>query len=166
MNVANKYGILGPFILGLIVLVSGLSSSSAQTAGSLPPIKELKTATPGKRVFQEATRDKPIVITTQKDAAKYFEPNQLGKLLKQVDLSKQVVFIFAWRGSGQDQISYTVQESFPEQVVFKYKPGRTRDLRPHVRVYALRNNVKWKGKPARPAARGCGRSTRTSPGTA
>ena len=34
-------------------------------------------------------------------------------------------------------------ESFPEQITFRIQPGRTRDLRPHVRVFALRGNVKW-----------------------
>ena len=33
---------------------------------------------------------------------------------------------------------------FPEQVSFHLKPGRTRDLRRHVKVYVLRSNVKWK----------------------
>ena len=35
---------------------------------------------------------------------------------------------------------------FPEQVFFTYTPGRTRDLRPHVHVYALRSNVRWSVK--------------------
>jgi hypothetical protein len=36
-----------------------------------------------------------------------------------------------------------VKESFPEQIMFSYKPGRTRDLRPHLKVYVLQSNVKW-----------------------
>jgi hypothetical protein len=27
--------------------------------------------------------------------------------------------------------------------MFSCKPGRTRDLRPHVKVYVLRSNAKW-----------------------
>ena len=64
--------------------------------------------------------------------------------MAQVDFEKQLVLLFAWRGSGQDQLEYTVAESYPEQVTFRYVPGRTRDLRPHVSIYALRKNVTWK----------------------
>ncbi len=63
---------------------------------------------------------------------------------EQVDFEKQIVLVFAWRGSGQDKLDYVVAESFPEQITFTYRPGRTRDLRPHVYAYALRSNVAWK----------------------
>jgi hypothetical protein len=36
-----------------------------------------------------------------------------------------------------------VKESFPEQIVFSYKRGRTKDLRSHLKVYVLRSDVKW-----------------------
>ena len=60
-----------------------------------------------------------------------------------VDFSQQCLLVFAWRGSGQDKLDYSVAESFPEQVAFAYQPGRTRDLRPHVKVFAVRANVNW-----------------------
>jgi hypothetical protein len=37
-------------------------------------------------------------------------------------------------------------ESFPEQIVFGYKPGKTDDLHRHVKLFALRNGVKWSVK--------------------
>ena len=74
----------------------------------------------------------------------YFSEDALAALTKQVDFEQRVVLVFAWRGSGQDRLSYSVAESFPEQVFFEYKPGRTKDLRPHVYVFALRANVKWR----------------------
>jgi hypothetical protein len=52
--------------------------------------------------------------------------------------------VFAWRGSGQDKMTYTIAESFPEQITFKILPGRTRDLRSHLKIYASRKNVKIK----------------------
>ena len=67
----------------------------------------------------------------------------LAALKKQVDFDEQFVLLFAWRGSGQDKLTYVVAESFPEQITFRIEPGRTRDLRPHVHIYALRSNVKW-----------------------
>jgi len=51
-------------------------------------------------------------------------------------------------------LAYRVAESDPEQVFFTFRPGRTRDLRPHVRVFAVRSNVTWrapKGRGRRPA---------------
>jgi hypothetical protein len=29
------------------------------------------------------------------------------------------------------------------EVVFKFKPGRTRDLRPHTHLFAIRKDVAW-----------------------
>ena len=97
-------------------------------------------------VFAESGRSKPLVLRSKEDAAKYFEEKQLGKLTEQVDFSRQIVLVFAWRGSGQDKLEYAVMESYPEQIAFSYSPGRTRDLRPHVKIFALRANVKWSVK--------------------
>jgi len=99
--------------------------------------------------------NKPQVIRSDEDAAKHFDKEGLAALGKKVDLKKQIVLIFAWRGSGQDKLSYTVAESFPEQITFSLKPGATDDLREHVQVFALRSNVKWgvrgpKGAQGRP----------------
>jgi hypothetical protein len=80
----------------------------------------------------------------------------VAKLARQVDFEQQFVLLFAWRGSGQDRFRYTVAESYPEQVFFTYRAGRTRDLRPHVYVYALRSNVKWNVKRSHRFPRGDG----------
>jgi hypothetical protein len=57
-----------------------------------------------------------------------------------------MVLVFAWKGSGQDKIEYTVAESYPEQIQFVYQRGRTRDLRTHFKIFVLRANVKWSAK--------------------
>ncbi len=115
----------------------------ASPASAQKPIVAVKNVRPKKTVFDISGRKKPIVIQTAKQAAEHFAGDQLEALSKQVDFDKQLVLVFAWRGSGQDRLDYVVMESFPEQVRFTYKPGRTRDLRPHVYVFALRSNVKW-----------------------
>ena len=86
----------------------------------------------------------PVELTSLEDAKKYFEGDALDQLKAKVDFGNQIVLVFAWRGSGQDKLDYVVMESFPEQIAFSYRPGRTRDLRPHVHVFALRTNVKWR----------------------
>ena len=121
---------------------------SAEPNAKLPPIKAIKIVKPkGKSTgFKAASRKKPLIIRSEKDAAKHFSKKALAKLKKQVDFKRQFVLVFAWRGSGQDRLRYDVAESFPEQIVFRFKRGRTRDLRPHLYVFALRSNVKWSVK--------------------
>jgi hypothetical protein len=87
--------------------------------------------------------DKPLVIRTAEDAGKHFDKDALEVMAKKVDFKKQFVVVFAWRGSGGDKLDYTVAESFPEQIGFSHKAGFTDDLRSHIHVFALRNNVKW-----------------------
>jgi len=129
-------------------------------AGAAPgPIEALKGATPKASVFKTASRSKPLVIRSETDAAEHFATAAVASLKKQVDFKQQIVLVFAWRGSGQDRLTYTVAESYPEQIFFTFKPGRTRDLRPHVRVYALRSNVKWSG----PKGRGGGGRNKPTP---
>jgi hypothetical protein len=115
----------------------------AFVASAQPAITAIKGAKPKRSVFKDASLRKPLVIGCADKAAKYFDDDALAALKRQVDFEKQIVLIFAWRGSGQDRLSYAVLESYPEQVRFRYRPGRTRDLRPHVYVYALRSDVQW-----------------------
>lgn len=103
-------------------------------------------ATPQKSVFKGSVWNKPVIIKSNKDAAKHFKKDALKALKKAVDFKKQFVLVFAWRGSGGDKLSYHVLESYPEQIVFVRKPGMTKDLRSHAKVYALRSNVKWSVK--------------------
>ena len=132
--------VIGAPILSVVLFTVTCASANQ----GLPPIQKLKGAKPQPSVFKAASQKKPLVIRSQEDAAKHFSEQELAKLTKQVDFGKQVILVFAWRGSGQDRLEFNILESFPEQVVFQYKPGRTRDLRPHVYVYALRSNVKWR----------------------
>ncbi len=131
--------------LTTFIMIVAMSTAKAAEE-QVPAITALKGVKPDMSVFKAAKRDKPIALSSTEDAAKHFSKEALAELKKKVDFEKQVVLIFAWRGSGQDQLNYAVLESFPEQVVFTLKPGRTKDLRPHIHLYALRANVKWRVK--------------------
>ena len=111
---------------------------------SILPIFEVGRIEPERSAFLPRGWARPQVLESSEDAKKFFDAQAAAKLVAQVDFEKQLVLLFAWRGSGQDQLEYTVAESHPEQVTFRYVPGRTRDLRPHVSIYALRKNVTWK----------------------
>ena len=112
---------------------------------TVPPIQAVKGVKPKPSVFKAAVRGKPLVIRSEKEAAEHFADADVATLKDRVDFKQQIMLVFAWRGSGQDRLTHTVAESYPEQVFFTLRPGRTRDLRPHVQVYALRSNVTWRG---------------------
>jgi hypothetical protein len=128
-------------------MVVCLALAAACIAGEpdpkVPPIQKLTGIRPNATVFGASGRKKPLVITSLDAAAAHFAKAELAKLKATVDFAQQTLLVFAWRGSGQDRLTHSVAESYPEQVLFRYRPGRTRDLRPHVHLYALRSNVRW-----------------------
>ena len=126
-------------LVSFYTLVGGLFAAPANH----DPITELKDLSAEEAVFKGASWTKPVVLKSLKNGAKYFGKEALAKISKAVDFEKQSVLLFAWKGSGQDRLQYVVKESFPEQIVFSHKHGRTKDLRSHVKVYVLRSDVKW-----------------------
>jgi hypothetical protein len=131
--------LIAALVLSLFVCTPLLAKRHA-----IGPIVEV-AVTPNGTAFEAAERTKPIEIRSKEDAAKYFSGKSL-KLLSKIDFKKQIVLVFAWRGSGGDRLDYVVAESYPEQIFFTLTGGRTRDLRSHTAVYALRSNVKWSVK--------------------
>lgn len=132
------------FVVCLITVLS--TTSAAGQDAKIPPIKELSGPKPVRGIFKVSSAKKPLVIRSRGVAAKYFTARDLRNLTKSVDFKQQFVLVFAWRGSGRDQMSYSVKESSPEQIQFQYKRGRTRDLRSHVKIYILRSDVKYSVK--------------------
>ena len=126
-------------LVSFLALVGGLFAAPADPA----PITELKDLRAKKAVFKEATEKKPLVLRSLKDGAKYFEKESLSTISKAVDFEKQTLFLFAWHGSGQDRLHYVTKKSKPEQILFLYEVGETEDLRPHVKIFVLRSDVKW-----------------------
>jgi hypothetical protein len=89
----------------------------------------------------------PTVVADAEGLAKLV-PDEVARavIAKQIDFKTHKLVIFVWQGSGQDGIDVAVLESSPEQLVFTKKPGRTRDLRTHIKAYAVRNDVKYTAK--------------------
>ncbi|MDP6046909.1 MAG: hypothetical protein QGH94_14440 [Phycisphaerae bacterium] len=132
-------------LLVVTALMLPIIASSGPATAAVDPIRAIKGAIPKPSIFQAASRNTPLVVRSEKEASAHFPDVALAALKKQVDFKQQTVLVFAWRGSGQDRMTYTVAESFPEQVFFKYRPGRTCDLRVHMKIFALRSNVRWRG---------------------
>ena len=124
----------------LFILAFCLAGTAAIEANAAAVKLDVK---PNQAVFKDAKRNAPIEIKTADGLAKYFDKDQVAAITKQVNFERRVVLIFAWRGSGKDELSYTILKSCPPQLVFHVIPGRTRDLRPHVHVYAVPIDVKW-----------------------
>jgi hypothetical protein len=121
-------------------------ATAPATAAAILPIRELQGITANESAFNVSGSTKPLVLKSEKDATDYFSKEDLAKLTKQVDFKSQIVLLFAWQGSGQDKLDYTVAESYPEQIKFSFTPGRTKDLRTHMNLYVLRSNVVWSVK--------------------
>ena len=118
-------------------------AAAAETDAKIAPILKIDGVQAKQSIFQAARRKELLVIRTAEDARGHFDDANLESLTKKVDFAQQIVLVFAWRGSGQDRLESQVAESYPEQVTFSLTPGRTKDLRSHVEIYALRSNVKW-----------------------
>jgi hypothetical protein len=126
----------------VVVLVS-----AAQAEDRNDPIYDVTLDTGNKLTVDFKDFTKPVVISDEKELAKEVQDEATRKnLTKQVDLAKYNLMIFSWEGSGQDKIEYLVAESFPEQITFSRKLGATDDLRKHVKLFAVRKNVRWKVK--------------------
>ena len=110
------------------------------------PITELRDLGTEKAVFAGATRTKPIILQSLKDGIRYFEKDALSTISNAVDFEKQIVLIFAWKGSGQDRFTVAGTEDHPGQIKFSYKPGRTKDLRSHLKIFVLQSDLKWSVK--------------------
>lgn len=125
----------------VVLAVPGLPEDCGEASVQQPIV--VIAVKPEASVFNGAAWNKPIVIKSAQDAARYFGKDSLDHLGKQVDFAKQHLLIFAWKGSGGDKLSFAVAESFPEQIFFSRKAGFTRDLRSHTVIYAVRSNVRW-----------------------
>lgn len=115
----------------------------SQRISEIVQLEMLKTTD---AVFGAAKRFQPILLKTRQQAEPYFQPQSLKFLDQRVDFNKQYVLVFAWRGSGQDRLTHEVSANSGEgeaKIEFLLIPGRTRDLRSHVSVFAVRNDVIW-----------------------
>ncbi|MFN3165665.1 MAG: hypothetical protein ACE37H_01230 [Phycisphaeraceae bacterium] len=132
--------------LSILMLTPACLVAQEQEPGTVAAVTRLD-ATPEQSVFDDATRVKPLELGSAEAAQAYFTGDALKALNKAVDWERQTVLVFAWRGSGQDKLSTQVKEQGDGIAVhFVYSPGRTRDLRPHTYVYAVRNGVSWETK--------------------
>lgn len=97
----------------------------------------------------EGRPGKPRVVETEAELGKVVANEAARKeILGAVDFTKEKLFIFAWKGSGQDKLTASVGASEDDAkanvVRFRFKAGLTRDLWPHVKLFAAPSGLLWK----------------------
>lgn len=97
----------------------------------------------GIRIDSRPARDlKPTKITSTAELEKAITDKEVReKIAKQVDFKKEYLLLFAWAGSGRDKLSFEVKDS---EVVFTRTMGLTRDLRSHVKLFAIPEKLSHK----------------------
>lgn len=83
----------------------------------------------------EAGKVKPTKIANAEELAKAVSNKETQDAIKkEVDFTKEYVLLFTWGGSGGDKLDFKVEGT---EAVFSVKRGLTRDLRRHVKLYAI-----------------------------
>lgn len=113
-----------------------------KTKEKTPVVKKIEVK--GRLPFQRGRFGKPKEIKSAKELTSALPEAVAKEVAKEVDFDKQLVLVFAWSGSGQDKVTAKEDAENKGNVIFQYRPGRTRDLRPHVHVFAVRKDSKWK----------------------
>lgn len=130
-------------LLALILVFSVNTYVSGETQ-IVDPVKNLDikySQETYKKVSAKSSAEDFIELTSEKEALEYFTEAELKLIKKSIDFKKQKLLVLAWKGSGADRINVDILESFPEQLVFSYKRGMTRDIKPHFKIFAVAKRI-------------------------
>ncbi|MFP6693802.1 MAG: hypothetical protein VB875_12325 [Pirellulales bacterium] len=135
-----------------------LTAISLATAEPTPGVRELRGLKPTAQPNKRGRANEPTVIKDKAGLVESFtDKSSQDAALKQINFNKEILLIFRWAGSGQDRIAATSKKTGESiQVVFGYTRGLTRDLRRHLKIYAVAKDAKWKvetkgfSRPGRP----------------
>jgi hypothetical protein len=88
----------------------------------------------------------PTKVTSAEELAKLLpDKDQRAKVLEQVDFGKEYLLAFAWRGSGGDKLTFTVEKGKDNpEAVFTFTRGITRSLKQHRYLFAIPRNTSWR----------------------
>jgi hypothetical protein len=95
-----------------------------------------------KKVPEFAGVNKPTEIASADELAKAIpDEDAVAKIKKDVDFAKVKLVLFSWQGSGGDKLTFSTEK---DDVTFAFKAGLTRDLRPHLHLFAVPKDAKVK----------------------
>src|SRR5262245_20201259 len=88
---------------------------------ALPAITDIANDKDDKIETKDGSATKPTAVTSDEELKKAIPDEATRKrIAKLVDFKEQTLLIIAWQGSGGDNLTYTVAESDPEQIVFSF----------------------------------------------
>ena len=120
------------WILSLVVCILVLTSGS-QAEDRTQPVREFDVS--GLKVIRRNDVTKPLFLGSADELPKAIKDvDAVARLKKAVDFEKEKLALFTWSGSGQDQLTFAVQD---DRVIFQYTQGRTKDLRQHTRLFVM-----------------------------
>lgn len=126
-------------LLALALAVSIPAAIRADDKDKL--VRELELKSPKIGVKKGAQPADAAKITSKAELEQLIadEPTREA-LAKIVDFEKSYLLIFAWAGSGGDKIAGADEKG---EAVFTVTRGKTKDLRQHLRVFAVAKDAKW-----------------------
>lgn len=138
-------------VTALLAIGLAAAGQDPKPAAREIPTQNLKLtfpANPGKPTV-------PGVIASADELAKHEVVGAaVGELKKQVDFTKEKLLVFAWAGSGQDRVSVGITTAGDKKVLsIAFLPGKTFDLREHIRLYVVPNEVVVGAADGKPALR-------------
>jgi len=110
-----------------------------------PEVKEIATKDLKVTFPKEGKATEPATVKTAEELKKNPVVGQSAdEIAKQIDFAKQNLLVFAWAGSGQDRITASIGAgSDGKPIVYvELLPGKTFDLREHVRLFAVPKDLK------------------------
>jgi hypothetical protein len=124
-----------------LVLAGSFAAGDDKAAVREIPTKELKVVPPKGGKATAPTEVKSAEELARNEALK----GAAEAIKKQVNFDKEKLVFFAWAGSGQDRV--TPDETAPG--TFTHTRGLTRDLRRHVRLFAVPKDAAVKVVPGK-----------------
>jgi len=85
---------------------------------------------------------KPIAIKTAEELEKLLG-KKAAEQVKDVNFEKETLLLFHWSGSGGDKLTASNDAGQKPAVVFTITRGLTRDLRHHVKLFAISKSASW-----------------------
>lgn len=129
----HRHLLLALFSLSLIAMPT--SGEEKKPSGPVARAIEVSVKVAG---FPKTKATEPIVLKSKKEVEDQFADEATREaILKEVDFTKEQLLYFAWSGSGQDQLTFDEKKNDENQIVFRHRPGKTRDLRSHHRLFAM-----------------------------
>ncbi len=123
----------------IAILAAVFLAAPVLAAEDKPVVKEIATKDLKVTPARGGKPIEPATIGTAEELAKSpVVGGEADAIKKQIDFAKEKLLVFAWAGSGQDAVAVTGETKDGKPVVtVAFTPGRTRDLRQHVKLFVV-----------------------------